>query len=64
MKLQIDVFNYRHIWTKSIYIVFDDVTKLVAYLNELTRDTDDTYIIHNGDNSKSRPIKGGENNEI
>lgn len=59
MKLEIDFFNYRHIWTKSIYIVVDDVAKLVAYLNELTRDTDDTYIIHNGDNSRVKSIKGG-----
>lgn len=62
MKIQIEVFNCNHTIKKSIYVVFDDVSKLVAYLNELTRDTNDTYLIYNGDNSRVR-TKGGENND-
>lgn len=54
MKLQIDVFNWNHTIIKSIYVIFDDVPKLINYLEELTRNTDDTYLIHNGDNSKAR----------
>lgn len=56
MKLQIDVYNWNHTLTKSIYVIFDDVPKLLDYLEELTRNTDDTYLIHNGDNSKARPF--------
>lgn len=54
MELQIDVFNCNHTITKCIYVIFDDVPKLLDYLEELTRNTDDTYLIHNGSNSRAR----------
>ena len=63
MKIQIDVFNWNHTIKETIYVVFDDIATLIAYLNILTRDTDDTYLIHNGDNSRVRKPKDGANNE-
>lgn len=60
MKLQIDVFNWNHTLIKSIYVIFDDVPKLLDYLEELTRNTDDTYLIHNGDNSRAAVLRSAK----
>lgn len=57
IKIQIDLYNFYHIPIKSIYVCFDDFLKMIEYLEELTRDTDYTYLIHNGDNSKVRKKK-------
>ena len=35
MKLQIDVFNWNHTFIKSIYVIFDDVPKLLDYLESV-----------------------------
>lgn len=56
MKLNIWLYNSSYTIVSSQYVVFDEVPKLIDYLEKITENNDYTYRIENGDNSRARPF--------
>lgn len=54
MKLNIWLYNSSYTIVSSQYVIFDEVPKLIDYLEKITENNDYTYRIENGDNSRAR----------